>query len=78
MTLDIDFVRSQFPALDNEWAFMDNAGGTQILKGCVDKINEYYYSNNVQLDVSKFHSGIYFVKVQSKNHLYTKKVQIIK
>jgi hypothetical protein len=35
-------------------------------------------SNNVQLDVSKFHSGIYFVKVQSKNHLYTKKVQIIK
>ncbi|MGY8988277.1 MAG: T9SS type A sorting domain-containing protein [Flavobacteriales bacterium] len=35
-------------------------------------------SNNVHLDVSKFHSGIYFVKVQSKNHLYTKKVQIIK
>ena len=49
MTLDLNFVRSQFPALDNEWVFMDNAGGTQILKGCVDKINEYYYSNNVQL-----------------------------
>jgi len=49
MTLDLNFVRSQFPALDSEWAFMDNAGGTQILKGCVDNINEYYYKNNVQL-----------------------------
>lgn len=45
----MNFVRDQFPGLKNEWTFMDNAGGSQILKGCVDKINEYYYSNNVQL-----------------------------
>lgn len=43
------FVRDQFPGLKNEWTLMDNAGGSQILKGCVDKITEYYYSNNVQL-----------------------------
>ena len=43
------FVREQFPALKSEWTFMDNAGGSQILKGCVDKITEYYYSNHVQL-----------------------------
>lgn len=49
MALDMDFVRDQFPALKNEWTFMDNAGGSQILKGCVDKISEYYYSHNVQL-----------------------------
>ena len=49
MTLDLNFVRSQFPALNSEWAFMDNAGGTQILKGCVDNISEYYYKCNVQL-----------------------------
>jgi len=34
--------------------------------------------NNIRLDVSKFNSGIYFVKIQSKNNLYTRKVQIIK
>ena len=49
MALDMNYVRNQFPSLKNEWAFMDNAGGSQILKGCVDNINTYYYSNNVQL-----------------------------
>ena len=41
MSLDLNYVRGQFPALDNEWVFMDNAGGSQILKGCVANINEY-------------------------------------
>jgi len=49
VALDMNFVRDQFPGLKNEWTFMDNAGGSQILRGCVDKINQYYYSNNVQL-----------------------------
>ncbi len=35
-------------------------------------------SDNVSLDVSELNSGIYFVKVQSKNNLHTKKIQIIK
>ena len=52
MTLDINFVREQFPGLKTDWAFMDNAGGSQILKGVVDKINEFYYSNFVQLGAS--------------------------
>ncbi|MDG1348414.1 MAG: T9SS type A sorting domain-containing protein [Flavobacteriales bacterium] len=33
---------------------------------------------NINLDVSQFKSGIYFIKVHSKNNLYTKKVQIIR
>lgn len=45
----MNFVREQFPGLKSEWTLMDNAGGSQILKGCVDKITEYYYSNNVQM-----------------------------
>ena len=49
MALDMNFVRDQFPGLKNEWTLLDNAGGSQILKGCVDKITEYYYSNHVQL-----------------------------
>jgi len=43
------YVRDQFPGLKSEWTFMDNAGGSQILKGCVDNITEYYFNNNVQL-----------------------------
>ena len=31
MSLDLDFVRSQFPALAGDWAYFDNAGGTQVL-----------------------------------------------
>lgn len=49
MALDMNFVRDQFPGLKSEWAFMDNAGGSQILKGCVDNISEYYYNHHVQL-----------------------------
>ena len=48
MALDIEFVRKQFPGLTTDWTLMDNAGGSQILKGVVDKITQYYYSNNVQ------------------------------
>jgi len=48
VALDIEFVRKQFPGLATDWTLMDNAGGSQILKGVVDKITQYYYSNNVQ------------------------------
>ena len=35
-------------------------------------------SDKINLDVSKFNSGIYIIKIHSKNNLYIKKVQIIK
>jgi hypothetical protein len=34
--------------------------------------------DNISLDVSELNAGIYFIKIQSKNNLYTKKVQIIR
>jgi cysteine desulfurase family protein (TIGR01976 family) len=50
--MDIEFVRKNFPALERDFIFMDNAGGSQILGGSVDYINEYYKNYNVQLGAS--------------------------
>ncbi len=47
-TLDLTFVRAQFPALAGDWVFMDNAGGSQTLKGVVDRISEYLLTSDVQ------------------------------
>ncbi|MEZ5317140.1 MAG: cysteine desulfurase-like protein [Vicinamibacterales bacterium] len=50
--LDLGFARSQFPALSSDWAFMDNAGGSQVLAVVVDRIREYLTTSNVQLGAS--------------------------
>ncbi|KPF41250.1 cysteine desulfurase-like protein [Rhizobium sp. AAP43] len=47
--LNLEFVRSQFPGLDRGWTFFDNAGGSQILKGAVERINTFLYEKNVQI-----------------------------
>ena len=46
--LDLGYVREQFPGLKGSWAFFDNAGGTQILNGVVDRLNEFLFERNVQ------------------------------
>lgn len=48
-SLDMDFVRSQFPGLSNGWTFFDNAGGAQILKGALERINSFLIERNVQI-----------------------------
>lgn len=50
--LDLGFVRSQFPALAGEWAFMDNAGGSQVLTRVADRIRDYLLTTSVQLGAS--------------------------
>lgn len=47
--LDIDFVRDQFPGLQQGWALFDNAGGTQILSRSVERMNEFLFNMNVQI-----------------------------
>lgn len=47
--LDMEFVRAQFPGLNNGWVFFDNAGGSQILKGAVERINAFLYERNAQI-----------------------------
>ena len=49
MTLDIEYVRKQFPGLNSDWAFFDNAGGTQILSGAVERLNDFLFNMNVQI-----------------------------
>ena len=51
-SLDISFVRAQFPALAGDWTFLDNAGGSQILGRVVDRIADYLLTTNVQLGAS--------------------------
>jgi cysteine desulfurase family protein (TIGR01976 family) len=48
MSLDIDFVRSQFPGLSSPWVLFDNAGGSQILGSAVERISDYLINSNVQ------------------------------
>lgn len=46
--LDLAFVRPQFPALAGDTVFFDNAGGSQVLTGVVDRIRDYLLTTNVQ------------------------------
>ena len=48
-TLDIERVRSQFPALSSGFVYADNAGGSQVLKSSIDLLTDYLSNTNVQL-----------------------------
>lgn len=50
--LDIDYVRSQFPALSSGYAYLDNAGGSAVLKPVADRITDYLLNSAVQLGAS--------------------------
>ncbi len=66
--LDLDFVRSQFPGLDHGWVFFDNAGGSQILKRAVERINTFLFDKNVQI------GGSYDVSQQAAKALMDSRV----
>jgi len=52
ISLDIDYVRSQFPAfkdpLSSKWSFFENAGGSYVPKNVVDHLNNFMISTKVQ------------------------------
>ncbi|MBR9772342.1 MAG: cysteine desulfurase-like protein [Gammaproteobacteria bacterium] len=50
--LDLTHVRAQFPSLESDWVFMDNAGGAQVPKMVVERISDYLLGDNVQLGAS--------------------------
>ncbi|MFC2101657.1 cysteine desulfurase-like protein [Bacteroidota bacterium] len=52
MNLDIPFVRSHFPALQNDFIFMDNAGGSQVLESVIDRTGDFFRNYYVQLGAS--------------------------
>lgn len=47
--LDVEKARSNFPSLKTGYIFADNAGGSQVTKGVVDRIVDYFLNTNVQL-----------------------------
>jgi selenocysteine lyase/cysteine desulfurase len=49
MTLNFDYIRSQFPGLDTDWILFDNAGGSQTVWPVMRRMSEYYQTSNVQL-----------------------------
>lgn len=51
-SLDLDWVRTQFQGLRHDYTFLDNAGGSQILKSVVNRIQDYYQTSYVQLGAS--------------------------
>ncbi|MFV8225467.1 cysteine desulfurase-like protein [Christiangramia aquimixticola] len=50
--MDIEYVRKQFPALERDFIFMDNAGGSQVLLKVAERISGYLLHHNVQLGAS--------------------------
>ena len=54
MKLDIEFVRSQFPAFTepslNGWAFFENAGGSYPCVQFIDRLTDFYMKNKVQVN----------------------------
>jgi cysteine desulfurase family protein (TIGR01976 family) len=52
MTLDLDFVRSQYPAFQNPktapWAFFENAGGSYVPHQVIDRLNHFFKYTKVQ------------------------------
>lgn len=50
--LDLDHVRSQFPALDTPWVLMDNAGGSVPCRQVIDRLQGFLTRCPVQLGAS--------------------------
>ena len=54
MTLDLNYVRSQFPAFSEPslqgWAFFENAGGSYPCIQVVNRLTDFYMKNKVQVN----------------------------
>ena len=61
--LDLAFVRAQFPSLANGYAYLDNAGGSQVPQQVVTRISEYLLGSNVQTGASYSESQIASARV---------------
>jgi hypothetical protein len=46
---DVRFARSHFPALTDDWALFDNAGGSVPLAGVIERVHDYMSRWQVQL-----------------------------
>jgi cysteine desulfurase family protein (TIGR01976 family) len=52
MALDLAAIRREFPALNDSVVYLDNAGGSQVLRRVADRVQEYLLTSSVQLGAS--------------------------
>ena len=76
--LDIDYVRSQFPAfndpLSKDWSFFENAGGSYVPKNVIDKLTEFMTSTKVQPYAEYPMSKIAGENMDKATHLFAKMI----
>lgn len=64
MHFDIQTVRKEFPGLETDWILMDNAGGSQVARPVLDRLNDFLLHAYAQL------GGTY-----EKSHTATQRMQ---
>jgi cysteine desulfurase family protein (TIGR01976 family) len=64
MTLDVNLVRKQFPALERPVVFLDNPAGTQISSQSLERINRYL------IDCNANHEGMFETSRKSDEILH--------
>jgi cysteine desulfurase family protein (TIGR01976 family) len=47
-SLNVDFVREQFPLLKDGWVFLENAGGSYVPRQVIERVTEYMTDSQVQ------------------------------
>jgi cysteine desulfurase family protein (TIGR01976 family) len=50
--MNLDSIRAEFPALAGGTVFLDNAGGSQVLRRVGDRVRDYLLTSSVQLGAS--------------------------
>ena len=50
--LNLPAIRAEFPALKSDCVYLDNAGGSQVLRRVADRIHDYLITTSVQLGAS--------------------------
>ncbi len=63
LALDLNAIRGEFPALAQDFVFLDNAGGSQVLTRVADRVRDYLLTSSVQLGASYVHSQAAGAKV---------------
>ena len=63
--LNLTTIRAEFPALSSDCIYLDNAGGSQVLRRVADRICDYLLTTSVQLGASYAQSQLATEKVLS-------------
>ena len=50
--LNLDHIRAEFPGINNDCVYLDNAGGSQVLRRVADRVRDYLLTSSVQLGAS--------------------------